>query len=94
MELVKSIGYFEQAIALDPTYATAYGQPAQVYFFMGLFGMGTPGELFPKARASAERALKLDDHVASAHNALAAVHILCDWNWAAAEAECKRALRN
>jgi tetratricopeptide (TPR) repeat protein len=90
-DLAKSAVYFTQALDLDPIYAQAHANLSQTYFYLGLFGMGPPSELFPKAKASAERALELDDHVAGAHNALAVIHILYDWDWAGAEAECIRA---
>jgi tetratricopeptide (TPR) repeat protein len=51
-----------------------------------------PSEMFPKAKANAAKALELDETIASAHNALAAVHIFYDWDWALAEAESKRAM--
>src|SRR5579864_8331687 len=91
-DLEKSIGFYTQAIDLDPAYAQAYGDLSQSYFYFGVFGMGHPGEMFPKARVNAVKALELDETVASAHNALAAIHILYDWNWAAAEAESRRAV--
>jgi tetratricopeptide (TPR) repeat protein len=79
-------------IELDSTYAQAYGDLSQSYFYFGVFGMRRPGEIFPKARANAVKALELDETIASAHNALAAIHILYDWDWAAAEAESRRAV--
>jgi TolB-like protein/Flp pilus assembly protein TadD len=88
----KSIGFFTRAIVLDPSYARAYGDLSRTYFYLGLFGMGPPGEMFPKASANAAKALELDETVASAHNALAAVHVFYDWDWSAAEAESKRAM--
>jgi TolB-like protein/Flp pilus assembly protein TadD len=90
--LEKSIGFYTQAIELDPAYAQAYGDLSQSYFYFGVFGLGRPGEIFPKARASAVKALELDETVAAAHNALAAIHILYDWDWAAAEAESRRSV--
>ena len=65
----------------------------RLYFYQGLFGAGPASELFPKAKANAVRALQLDETVAAAHNALAAIHILYEWDWAAAEAECMRAMQ-
>ncbi|HTE88492.1 MAG TPA: winged helix-turn-helix domain-containing protein [Terriglobales bacterium] len=93
VELAKSITFFTQAIDLDPGYARAYASLSQSYFYLGLFGMGPSSELFPKAKANAIRALELDESVAAAHNALAAIHILYDWDWAGAEAECMRAMQ-
>src|ERR1700730_6318050 len=92
-DLEKSVGFFTQAIALDPAYPQAYANISQAYFYQGLFGAGPTSGLFPKAKANAVRALQLDETVAAAHNALAAIHILYEWDWAAAEAECMRAMQ-
>jgi TolB-like protein/Flp pilus assembly protein TadD len=92
-DLSKSTSYFAQAIDLDPDYAQAYANFSHAYFYMGIFGMGPASELFPKAKACAVRALELDESVLCAHNALAVVHILYEWDWPAAEAECMRALQ-
>ena len=92
-DLAKSTAHFTQAINLDPGFAQAYANLSQAQFYLGLFGMGPASELFPKAKASAVKALELDETVAAAHNALAAGHILYEWDWAGAEAECLRALQ-
>ena len=92
-DLTKSVSCFAQAIELDPDYAQAYANFSRAYFYMGIFGMGPASELFPKAKACAVRALELDESVPCAHNALAVVHILYEWDWPAAEAECIRALQ-
>jgi TolB-like protein/Flp pilus assembly protein TadD len=92
-DLAKSTECFTQAITLDPAYAEAYANLSQSYFYLGLFGMRPASEMFPKAKANALRALELDETVSNAHNALAAVRILYDWDWAGAEAACTRALQ-
>lgn len=91
-DLEKSLGFYTQAIGLDPAYAQAYGELSQTYFYFGVFGMGHPGELFPRARVNAVKALELDETISSAHNALAAIHIFYDWDWRAAEAQSRRAV--
>ncbi len=92
-DLEKSVDFFQQAIELDPAYARAYSDLSQAYFYLGLFGVAPSSEAFLKAKAKAVKALELDETVAAAHNALAAIHILYDWDWAAAEAACGRALQ-
>jgi tetratricopeptide (TPR) repeat protein len=92
-DLERSTEFFNQAIGLDPAYARAYAELSQSYFYLGLFGVAPCSEVFPKAKANAVKALELEETVAAAHNALAAVHILYDWDWAAAEAACRRALQ-
>src|SRR6266478_1511497 len=92
-DLAKSTAHFTQAINLDPGYAQAYANLSQAQFYLGLFGMGPASELFPKAKANAVRALELDETASNAHNALAVVRILYDWDWAGAEAACMRAVQ-
>jgi len=89
-ELAKGADLYAEAFAIDPTYAQAYANLSQCLFYMGLFGLGPCGELFLKAKANALKALELDESVAAAQNALAAIHILYEWDWAGAEAECRR----
>ena len=91
-DLEQGVHCFTRAIDLDPEYARAYGELSLTYFYLGLFGMGAPGDLFPKAKANAIRALELDETVACAHIGLAVVHIFYDWDWGAAELEIKQAM--
>jgi TolB-like protein/Tfp pilus assembly protein PilF len=91
-DLEKSTACFAQAIGLDPGYARAYAELAQSYFYLGVFGVAPSNEVFPKSKANAVKALELDETIAVAHNALAAIHIFYDWDWGAAEAECRRAV--
>jgi tetratricopeptide (TPR) repeat protein len=92
LDLEQSVKCLNQAIQLDPQYARAYGELSLAYFYLGLFGMGPPADLFPKAKANAIRALELDETIACAHIGLASVHVFYDWDWAAAEFEMKQAL--
>ena len=91
-DLATSISFLTQAIELDPTYAHAYGELAQAFFYSGVFGVDHSAETFAKARSAALKAIELDESVATAHNSLAAIHIFHDWDWAAAEAESRRAV--
>lgn len=89
-ELAKGAELYAEAVAIDPNYAQAYANLSQCLFYMGLFGMGPCRELFLKAKTNALKALQLDETVAAAQNALAAFHILHDWDWDRAEAVCRR----
>lgn len=88
----KGIGYFRQAIELDPLYALAYAGLADSYNLLGIYGDARPKEIFPKAKAAAARALEIDDTLAEAHTSLAFILYRFDWNWHAAEREFQRAL--
>jgi serine/threonine-protein kinase len=90
----KAIESFQQAIALDPTYALAYAGLADTYALLGSasYDAQPPREDMPKARAAATRALELDDTLAEAHSALAFVKGWYDWDWPGAERGLQRAL--
>lgn len=89
--LNRGIGYFNQAIEKDPTYALAYAGLADCYALLSEYSTNPPAETREKAKAAAMRALEIDDTLAEAHTSLAAVHEY-DWNWAEAEREYRRAI--
>jgi len=90
----KGVGYFEQAIQMDPKFALAYSGLADSYILMGSYSHGQipPREAMSKARAAAERALAIDDTLAEAHASLAFVKLNYDWDWPGVEREFRRAL--
>jgi len=92
--LKKAIDYFNQAIENDPNYAAAYTGLADAYALSGdwEYGILSPEDAFPKAKAAATKALALDDNLAEAHTSLAFVLDLYDWDWESAEQEYKRAI--
>ena len=89
----KGIEHFHQAIEVDPDYALAYAGLADSYILLVFYAAQNPGEAMAKAKAAAITALKLDDSLAEAHNSLAYIHYVYDWNWPAAEREFKKALK-
>jgi TolB-like protein/Tfp pilus assembly protein PilF len=92
----KAIGYYEEAIRLDPRYALAYAKlsRAALNLAIGYAGLATKEreELITKARASAKSALELDPNLADAHRAQGGILENVDFNFATAEAEYRRAL--
>jgi TolB-like protein/Flp pilus assembly protein TadD len=92
--LRKAIDYFSHAIDTDPNYARAYSGLADSYALSGdwEYGILSPEDAFPKARAAVTKALVLDDNLSEAHTSLAFIQDLYDWDWASAEKEYKRAL--
>jgi TolB-like protein/DNA-binding winged helix-turn-helix (wHTH) protein/Tfp pilus assembly protein PilF len=93
-DLKKAIVYFNQAIEKDPTYAEAYAGLADAYALSGdwEYGIMSPADAFPAAKAAATRALGLNDKLGDAHASLAFVFDLYDWNWDSAEKEYERAI--
>jgi TolB-like protein/Tfp pilus assembly protein PilF len=90
-DLRTAADYFQQAIAVDPSYASAYAGLAQAELLIPVFGGGAPRDFFPKAMAAARRAIELDERSAEGHSALAS--LLCfDFKFAESEAEYRRAI--
>jgi len=83
---------FEQAVAQDPNYARAYAGLADTYALMSSYDVAPPGEIIPKARAAALKALALDEKLAEAHVSLALIAQNYDWDWQTAEKEYRRAI--
>jgi len=90
--LQKGLEYFNQTIKKDPSYAPAYAGIADSLSILGLFGWLPPKEAFPKAKATALKAIEIDDMLAEAYSSLGWINMLYDWNWTAAEKAFKRAL--
>ncbi|HEX3559121.1 MAG TPA: protein kinase [Pyrinomonadaceae bacterium] len=88
----RAVGYFNQAIERDPSYALAYSGLADTYALMSDYSITPPNEAMLKARAAAERALALDDTLAEAHTSLAFVRMAYDWKWDEAGEEFRRAI--
>ena len=93
-DLKKAIEYFEQTIAIDPTYALAYAGLADSYALFGfsLYAALSPREADQKAESAALKALEIDDTLAEAHTALGLIQFRSKWNWLKAESEFKRAI--
>ena len=92
--LTEGINYFSQAIAKDPQYALAYAGVADCYMLLsvGDYGLWPPREAMFKAKASAQRALELDDTLAEAHATFAFLNYVFDWDWPTAEQHFRRAI--
>ncbi len=88
----KATENFEQAIDKDPAYALAYAGVADCYNVLPSYGMLSPKESFPRARAAATRALELDDKLAEARTSLAYLKNWYDWDWSGAEREYRQAI--
>jgi adenylate cyclase len=94
-ELVKAIESFQRAVDQDSSFALAYTGLAEAYTLVGNAGYASlPREdAISRARASAAKAIALDDSLAEAHFALGYVKFRIDWDWAGAEKEFQRALQ-
>jgi TolB-like protein/Flp pilus assembly protein TadD len=85
-------GYLEQAIRLDPTFGLAWAWSAVNFMERVDGGLLPPAEGYEEARERAQHALQLSPELAIPHVVLQYVYRTYDWNWAASEAEARRAL--
>ena len=88
-----AIDCFEQAIEIDPTFALAYSGLADCYLNVDFYGLSTPWEVIPKARAAAVKALDLDHQLSEAHTSMGLVKLVCNRDLPGAEREFKQAIR-
>jgi len=87
----KAIEYFDRAIAIEPNYAAAYAGLAHAYAELPFTDV-PPQDAVLKARSAAKRALELDETIGEAHRSLSTINLNYDWDWQAAERECRRAI--
>lgn len=88
----RAAGYFSQAIEVDPQFAAAHAGLAGVTSMQGLAGMLAPTVAHDRMRASARRAVQLDDQLAEGHAVLGAYLHVYEWDVDAAERAQLRAI--
>jgi TolB-like protein/Flp pilus assembly protein TadD len=89
-----AIGYFEQAVAHDSTYAQAYAGLAEANMTLGGAGIEveSPADGYRKGRPFLLKALALDEDNADAHMWMANLKSESDLDYAGAEKEYRRVL--
>jgi TolB-like protein/DNA-binding winged helix-turn-helix (wHTH) protein/Flp pilus assembly protein TadD len=91
-DIEESIGYFEEALKKDPTFAPAYVGLANDYGDLGTVFIGvSPAETRPKLVSAARKALELDPNLGEARVLLADTE-QSQWRWVEAETDYRRAL--
>jgi TolB-like protein/Tfp pilus assembly protein PilF len=90
--LKKAIGLFKTALRNDHDFALAYTGVADAYASLALLELVRPSEVFPKARAAAEKALRIDQELAEAHTSLGLVRFQYERDWLGAEKEFRKAI--
>ena len=92
--LTRALGYFQEALELDPGYAQAHAGLADTYAVLGSTAIAAlpPRDAGPKAIAAAARALELDPSLAEAHVSFAFAIYSYEWDWARGEEHFRRAI--
>jgi eukaryotic-like serine/threonine-protein kinase len=83
--------YFEQAIALDPSYAPAYAGLSTYHAWAAANGIFAPDH-WPLAEEALRKAFSLDETLPEAYNALAAIEVYYKRDWPAAERAFRRGI--
>jgi TolB-like protein/Tfp pilus assembly protein PilF len=91
--LQKAIARFEDALSLDPNFVPALSGLSDAYLWAGYNeGFMTASESRPKARAAAEKAIRLDERSAEAHASLANFKLWYEYDWEGSERAFRRAI--
>jgi TolB-like protein/Flp pilus assembly protein TadD len=89
--LKKAIEQFEETVRLSPDFAPAYSGLSDAYLWAGYNeGVLTASQARPKAKAAAEKAIRLDDGSAEGHASLATFKVFYEYDWAGMEREFRR----
>jgi TolB-like protein/class 3 adenylate cyclase/tetratricopeptide (TPR) repeat protein len=90
--LHRAVGYFEEALEIDPGFAKAFVGLADSYAVLALLEWMAPRAAYPKAQEAVEKALVLDAQLADAHTSLGLIRFQYSWDWPGAEAEFRKAI--
>jgi serine/threonine-protein kinase len=90
--LDSAVKVFNDAVALDSTYALAWAGLADSWAIRGTFGYGAPADEYPRGRAAAEHAIRLDSTLAEPHTSLGVIAAFYEWDWPRATREFDRAV--
>jgi TolB-like protein/Tfp pilus assembly protein PilF len=88
----KAIDFFQEAIQLEPNYASAFAMLATCYSFLGATGQMQPAEAFEMVHQYSDKALELDNSLATGYVAKGSAYLLYDWNWKLAYESLRRAI--
>lgn len=89
----QSLDAYQQALALDPTFALAYTGLGDLFTRQGNGAAGVQAaENYKKATAYIKRALELDADLSEAHASLGRLKRSNEWDWNGAEREFKKAI--
>jgi TolB-like protein len=88
---LKAVGFFDQAIRLDPAYALAYAERSEAWTWIGDLSSEKQKEAWSKATSDGERAVAIEPNLAEAHAALGWARFFAEWRFDQGLAELRRA---
>lgn len=81
----RAIGYFDQAIARDASFALAWAHLGMAYIELAEAGSMNPDLAYPRAADAAASALRFDPDLSAAQCAMAFLKTVREFDWAGAE---------
>lgn len=90
--LLRSVEYYRQATALEPSFALAHAAEAESHGPLGYLALVHPSQSTPQMRAAATRALDLDPNLVEGLTALAACEGFHERRWRDAESHFRQAI--
>lgn len=92
-DLELAVTNLERATSLDPDFAEAFATLGWSYSFLGTnYGNLPPGDVYPKAKEAALKAIALDGDLPDARSLYADILTWYDWDFEAAEREYRKAM--
>lgn len=91
-DLKQSIGYYQQAINIEPGFARAYAGLADSYAMLQALGTDAPEYYIAQAKAAADRALELDPDLAEGYVSRGLNKYFYDWDHAGGDADLEKAI--
>ena len=88
----KAIGYFKQALEIDPEYALCWAELGRAYAIGAGRSWLPPDEGYKLAKEAAERSLSFEQDLAEGHAQLGRIKAAYEWDIRGAEASYQRAL--
>ncbi len=88
----RAIEYFTRATAIDPDYALAWSGLADAFSSSPVTGDADPLTILPRARDSANNAVRSDPELAEAQTSLGFFQFWLGWDWHAAETAFRKAI--
>lgn len=90
-EMLKSFGYLERALELDPGYALAWALLGRKHMRAADMGWVDAEAGHKRGRELVEHALSLEPDLAEGHASFGWTRMVMDWDWSGAEASFRRA---
>ena len=90
--MARALDCFRKAVQRDPRCALAYAGMADCYSLLAFYGGLPPRGTFAKAKAAAQKAVKLNPALAETHTSMAYAVMHHDWDFDACEQQFRKAL--